>query len=132
MITRSDLRKTAREYLQSAEVLRANRKYDMSVYLCGYAVEIALKERICRTLKWPGYPATSGEFSNYRSFQTHNLAVLLNLTAIESKVITALSGDWSIVETWNPEQRYSPRGIKTMNDADKMISATTKALRAIL
>ena len=132
MITRSDLRRTAREYLQSAELLRANKRYDVAVYLCGYAVEIALKERICRTLKWPGYPSTSGEFNHYRSFQTHNLEVLLNLSTVENKVKTSLVGDWSFLATWNPEQRYNPRGTKTMNDADTMINAAKKALEEIL
>lgn len=132
MITRSDLRKTAREYLQSAEILRASRKYDVSVYLCGYAVEIALKERICRTLKWPGFPATSGEFNYYRSLQTHNLEVLLNLSTAGDKVIAALAGDWSILAAWNPEQRYNSRGTKTMNDANKMVSITERALKVIL
>lgn len=132
MITRSDLRKTAREYLQSAELLRASRKYDVAIYLCGYAIEIALKERICRTLKWPGYPATSGEFSNFRSFQTHNLEVLLDLSAIEDKVTTTLGGDWFTLAKWTPEQHYNPRGTKTMNDADTMIRITAKALGVIL
>lgn len=132
MITRMDLRKTAREYLQSAELLRDNRKYDVAVYLCGYAIEIALKERVCRTLKWQGYPATSGEFSNFRSFQTHNLEVLLDLSAIEDKVIAVLGGDWEIAVRWNPEQRYKPRGTYTRDDADIMISITARALKVIL
>ena len=132
MITRSDLRKTAREYLQSAEILQTNRKYDVAIYLCGYAIEIALKERICRTLKWPGYPATSSEFSNFRSFQTHNLEVLLDLSAIEDKVTMTLGGDWFTLAKWTPEQRYNPRGTKTVNDADTMIRITAKALGVIL
>lgn len=132
MITRSDLRKTAREYLQSAELLRDNRKYDVAVYLCGYALEIALKERICRTLKWRGYPATSGEFSNFRSFQTHNLEVLLDLSAIEDRIIAVLGADWEIVAEWNPEQRYKPRGTYTKDDADTMISISARALKVIL
>ncbi len=132
MIIRSELRKTAREYLQSAELLRDNRKYDVSVYLCGYAVEIALKERICRTLRWSGFPATAGEFNYYRSFQTHNLEVLLDLSAIGDKVKTFLVGDWSFLVTWNPEQRYNPRGTKTKDDADTMISAAKRALEVIL
>ncbi len=121
LITRTDLRKTAREYLQSAEILRANRKYDVAIYLCGYAVEIALKDRICRTLKWAGFPSTAGEFSNYRSFQTHNLEVLLNLSA---------SGD--TVTQWNPEHRYNPRGAYTAAEAASIVNATKRALRVIL
>ena len=132
MITRSDMRKTAREYLQSAELLQASRKYDVAIYLCGYAVEIALKDRICRTLKWPSFPATSGEFSSYRSFQTHNLETLLHLTAIEGRLKAAIGLDWSIVTNWTPEQRYDPRGMNSVDDADKMISATKSVLKVIL
>lgn len=132
MITRTDLRKTAREYLQSAKILQANRKYDVAIYLCGYAVEIALKDRICRTLKWPGFPATSGEFSDYRSFQTHNLETLLHLTTIEDRVKAALGGDWSTVARWNPEQRYNPRGTYTAADTANTVNATKKALKVIL
>jgi len=132
VITRTDLRKTAREYLQSAEILQASRKYDVAVYLCGYAVEIALKDRICRTLKWPGFPATSGEFSNYRSFQTHNLETLLHLTIIENGVKAVVGLDWSLVTKWTPEQRYHPRGTNSMTDADKMINATKSVLKVIL
>ena len=132
MITRTDLRKTAREYLQPAELLRDDQKYDMAVYLSGYAIEIALKDRICRTLKWRGYPATSGEFSNFRSFQTHNLEVLLDLSAIEDRIIAVLGADWEIVAEWNPEQRYKPRGTYTKDDADTMISISARALKVIL
>ena len=52
MITVSALHGTAREYLRAAKILRTRRSYDASVYLCGYAIEIALKARICRMLKW--------------------------------------------------------------------------------
>ncbi len=132
MITRTDLRKTAPEYLQSAEILRGNRKYDVAIYLCGYAVEIALKDRICRTLKWPGFPSTSSEFSSYRSFQTHNLEVLLNLSASGDTVKAAMGTDWSAIAQWNPEHRYNPRGMYTAADAASMVNAAQKALKVIL
>lgn len=57
MIAITDLHGTAREYLRAAKLLRTRHSYDAAVYLCGYAVEIALKARICRTLKWTtGFP----------------------------------------------------------------------------
>jgi len=34
---------------------------DGATYLCGYAVEVALKFRICLTLNWPEFPSTGGE-----------------------------------------------------------------------
>jgi len=86
MITRADLRKTAREYLAAAAILRANRKYDVAVYLCGYAIEIALKDRICRTLRWQGFPNTKKEFEGLSSFKTHNLEVLLQLSGADYRI----------------------------------------------
>jgi hypothetical protein len=45
--------------LKDAKALLAAKRYDGSVYLCGYSVEIGLKARICRTLKWDGFPSTN-------------------------------------------------------------------------
>ncbi|MCB0065385.1 MAG: HEPN domain-containing protein [Caldilineaceae bacterium] len=66
--------------LEDAEVLLAANRYDGAMYLCGYAVELALKARICRTLKWAGYPSTRKEFEGYQSLRTHDLKVLLHLS----------------------------------------------------
>jgi hypothetical protein len=56
------------------------------MYLCGYAIELSLKARICRTLKWVGYPDTAREFENYKSFKTHDVDVLLRLSGIEDRI----------------------------------------------
>jgi hypothetical protein len=132
MITRADLRKTAREYLTAAVILRDNGKSDVSVYLCGYAVEIALKDRICRTLRWPGFPDTKKESEGLSSFRVHNLEILLRLSGAEGKIKPALNGDWSTVTQWNPEERYRPRGTKTPADASDMIAAAESILKVIL
>ncbi len=132
MITRSDLRKTARDYLTSAAILRQRGKYDVSVYLCGYAVEIALKDRTCRTLHWAEFPDTSGEFSGLVSFKTHTLEVLLRLSGFEQPIKTKMSAEWSTVEKWNPEQRYKPRGAKSQADTDDMIRAARMIVKALL
>jgi hypothetical protein len=132
MLTRAELRKTAKEYLAAAIILRDNRKYDVSVYLCGYAVEIALKDRTCRTLRWASFPDTPNEFKGLNSFKTHNLEILLHLSGAEHRIKPALNGDWSVVTKWDPEQRYNPRGTKTQADADDMITSTENVLQAIL
>ena len=80
MIVVSDLRKIARAPLEDAAVLCKARRYDGAVYVCGYAVETALKARICRTLKWNAYPFSASEFQKYQSFRTHDLDVLLRLS----------------------------------------------------
>jgi hypothetical protein len=55
MMLRTELRKLVRARLKDAEVLCANRRYAGAVYLCGYAVELALQERICKTLGWQAF-----------------------------------------------------------------------------
>jgi len=50
--TPQELKKLAKSRLQESEILFSHGKYDASVYLCGYAVELVLKARICKTLKW--------------------------------------------------------------------------------
>jgi HEPN domain-containing protein len=131
MITRAELRKIARARLEDAEVLARAGRYDGAIYLCGYVVEIVLKARICKTLSWSGYPSMAGEFQNYRTFQTHNLDVLLHLAGVERKVKTTLFAEWSAVATWDPEVRYKPIGSATKQDAELMIAAAQRLLRAL-
>jgi hypothetical protein len=45
MLTRWNLSETSRARLMDAEVLLQSERYDGAVYVCGYAVEIALKKR---------------------------------------------------------------------------------------
>lgn len=63
---RVEFRKLAQARIKDAEVLYANRRYAGAVYLCGYAVELALKARICHTLKWLEFPETPKEMQQYR------------------------------------------------------------------
>ncbi len=56
MITRTELRNLAKARLKESKTLFNAKQYDTATYLCGYAVELALKARICRTLKyWINY-----------------------------------------------------------------------------
>ena len=133
MIAIADLHRTAREYLRAAKLLRTRSSYDAAVYLCGYAVEIALKARICRTLKWTdGFPETERERPTGNILKIHKMESLLEYTAIQDKIKPAYLREWSIVNQWTPEQRYSPRGTKGLAEADEMIQAVEALLRVIL
>lgn len=132
MIARADLEKTARAHLRDAAILNRNRSYDGAVYLCGYAVEIALKARICQTLRWAGFPSTSAEFQHVKSVQTHNFEALLLFSGVEARIKPALATDWSILKTWTPEQRYSPVGTQTVADAAAIIAAARALLKVLL
>ena len=124
MLDHKDIKVLARARHKDARVLLRGKRYEGAIYLCGYAIELALKARICRTLKWAGYPATGGEFNDYKSFKTHNLDVLLHLAGIEEKVKTSLFAEWSTVAQWNPESRYTPVGKATPADATLMLAST--------
>ena len=133
MITPADLHRTAREYLRAAKLLRTRSSYDAAVYLCGYAVEIALKARICKTLKWTdGFPESASEFRLKANLKTHDLEALLSFTAVQDKIKPAHLRAWSLVNEWTPEQRYNPRGTKTLAEANEMIQAVQTLLRIIL
>ena len=131
MISPKELRKIAQARLKDAQVLLAAKRYDGSVYLCGYSIEIGLKARICRALKWSGFPSTNRGFEGYRSFRTHNLDVLLHLSGAEAKIKRRYLAEWSIVAMWEPEARYRLIGTATSSDATDMINAARAVLRAL-
>jgi hypothetical protein len=131
MIHRSELRKLVQARLKDADILCANRRYAGAVYLCGYAVELALKARICQTLKWAGFPETRQEMQDYRSFVVHDLDVLLHLSGVERQIKTNYLSAWSIVATWDPELRYQPIRQTTRQDALNMLNAV-KTLAKVL
>ena len=132
MITRADLTKTARAHLRDAGILYRRGSYDGASYLCGYAVEIALKARICRTLRWAGFPSAASEFQNVKSVQTHNFEALLLFKGLEALIRPALGADWVIVKKWTPEQRYNPVGTQTKTDAADIIAAARTLLEVLL
>lgn len=128
MLDRKVLKGIAKGRLKDAKVLLRGKRFEGAIYLCGYAVELALKARICQTLKWAGFPASNKEFEDYRSFKTHDLDVLLHLSGLEDKIKTTLMAEWSAVAQWSPESRYSPMGKATAVDAASMVTSTKTLL----
>jgi hypothetical protein len=110
-----DLRAIAEARLQDAKVLFINQRTDGAGYVCGYAVELALKARICETLNWAGFPENRREFENFASFKTHKLDVLLTLSGQELRIKSDHFSEWSAVATWDPEARY-----RAVGDADAL------------
>jgi len=131
MIARTSLRHIAWARLKDAEVLFNNRRTDGAIYLCGYAIELALKSRICKSLKWKEFPDTKKEFEGFESLRTHNLDVLLAFSGIEPKIKNNYMVEWSQVTGWNPELRYKPVGSAKRSDTRDMISSARTLLRAL-
>ena len=128
MIHVDELDNIARARLDDAAVLLAAGRFDGATYLCGYAIELARKARICRTLNWSGFPSTGGEFQAYRSFQTHELEILLHLSGQEARVRQNHFEIWSSVGVWKVESRYNLVGTARQSDTTAMIQAAEEFL----
>ncbi|MBI5555810.1 MAG: HEPN domain-containing protein [Elusimicrobia bacterium] len=131
MINKLELRKIARARLKDAEALFNSKRYDGAIYICGYAIELALKYRACRALRWPEYPSTKKDFEGLNSFKTHSLEMLLRLSGVEEKVKTKYASEWSFIKNWNPEMRYDPIG-STTKQQTRLLIESVKILVGIL
>ena len=94
-------------------------------------MEVGLKARICHTLNWPGFPSTGGEFQAYKSFQTHDLDVLLNLSGQGERIKEQYYHLWTAVSQWKAESRYNLIGTIERAAAEKMIEAAGQLLRKL-
>ncbi|MDQ3373182.1 MAG: HEPN domain-containing protein [Acidobacteriota bacterium] len=131
MISVQELKRIALARLKDAEILYGGKRYDGAVYLCGYAVELILKAKICKTLRWSDFPSTSSEFQGLQSFKTHRLDLLLSLSGQEGKIKTAFLADWSIVASWDSETRYSAVGTISKPAAFDMIESAKTIIKAL-
>jgi hypothetical protein len=131
MIAVAELDRIARARLDDAKALLAADRLDAALYICGYAVEVGLKARICRVLSWAGFPNTSAEFQSCRSFQVHELDVLLRLSGQEERVKAAHVDHWSIAAGWRSESRYNTVGTTDRHEVIAMVRAV-EALLEIL
>jgi len=131
MISVAELDDIARARIEDATALLTAGRFDGATYLCGYAVEVALKARICRTLNWTEFPSTGSEFQAYRSFQTHELDVLLRLSGQEARVKQNHFSLWNAVAVWKVESRYNVVGTARSDDAAAMIDAAEELLAVL-
>ena len=131
MIQKNELKRIARARIKDADILLSARRYDGAIYLCGYAIELALKARICTTLKWAGYPESNKDFKDYGSFRTHDLDVLLHLSGKEIFIKTNCFAEWSAVVGWSPSSRYQIIGTTKRSNVKSMIDAAKILLKNI-
>jgi hypothetical protein len=134
------LRKLSRERLAESSVLLAANYCDGAKYICGYAVESALKHRIAKSLNWKSYPpenpAQSGNpgFKGLESFRTHDPEILLMLTGKYKEVYSdpGLLAAWNLLKSWNSEIRYeiSPKTPTQLQaEVSNMIAAAKQIVR---
>ena len=132
MLSTADLTTLARARLKDAKALLAKGRYAAAAYLCGYAVEIALKTRIVKTLKWSGFPSENNEVAGLKNFWTHDLQLLVHLSGREDKMKAKFPTEWTVVTQWTPESRYHPPGTMTRAETEYMIECAGKVVGALL
>lgn len=132
MLTIAELTSLARARLKDADALFSKRRYDGAGYICGYAVEIALKARIAKTLKWSGFPSNGSEFKGVENLKTHNLRLLLRFSGWDAKIKARFTAEWLVVSPWNPDSRYDPPGKVTQANAHGMIESARRVVGALL
>ena len=140
MISKPTIKALVNRRLDDAKVLLNNRRYLATIYIAGYALELALKYRICRIMKFTnGFPETRAEFDTYyfdttkvflrstirelRDIRHHNLPILLRYSGEQINIISNFTSDWDIVKNWNPEMRYLNSIIRRQRAHDFLKSA---------
>jgi hypothetical protein len=104
-ITSADLKRLAWEHLEDAKALLVTERFAGAIYLAGYALECAVKFRICETLGWLVFPPDGG----HQALKSHNLNFLLNYSGKFLEVQKKHLSVWQVAETWSPEMRYDRR-----------------------
>jgi len=139
MPTRNELKELAKLRLAEAETLLDAGFYDGAVYLCGYAVEFALKARICRLLGVDEYPPPVTGLNSNRiksAYTIHNVDQLLLLAGLKHKLDPTdnpeVWGNWSLASPWNPENRYNPKGTISQRQAEEMLEAVRNTPYGVL
>jgi len=124
MITKEELLKLASLRLGDSNVLLLNKRYQGSIYIGGYVIELLLKYNICKIFNLTeGFPENEIDLNSYNSiirkefkdntkriglktYKTHNLSNLLLISGKEYEVKNFLLNEWTEILIWNPEMRY--------------------------
>jgi hypothetical protein len=109
IVTKAEFQELAEERLVEAKVLIDQEKWSGAYYLAGYAVELALKACVIKSLMaTDAFP--DKEFS--RNCYTHAVEKLVVLAKLDSARKTAMDADpdllanWAVARDWSEEKRY--------------------------
>ena len=123
MLDATALRSLSAARLEDARVLYGNGRYDGATYICGYAVELVLKARICDTLDVTDYP------EHLPGFKIHKLNTLLLLSGREIQITSNHRITWNLATAkWDPDLRYRAVNTISAQEAQTMIRETANLL----
>lgn len=126
-VNRDDFQQLAEEHLRNAKALLEAGLYSGAYYMCGYAVECALKACICaRNNRFDFYPHPKV----VQNAWSHKPADLIRVSGLNEKMEQEresepeLDLNWRIVEDWSEASRYESHSQKEANDLYNAISDT--------
>jgi hypothetical protein len=149
MISKKTLKELIDQKLKDADVLVANRRYATAIYIAGYALELALKLKICKIFKFAqGFPENKIEFDVYQNsvksqllladtitqikdIRNHDLNKLLFYSGVEYKIKLHYLNNWNLVVGWNPEMRYKVQKV-LKSEATNNVNAVRTIIKNIL
>lgn len=107
--------------LSDAEFLFDNKRFESAYYIGGYAVELLLKARVCKTLGIDDFFLFKLKSSDslYKPYKVHDLFQLLILSGLYRDFEHELKNpnfkqSWSLISQWNEGTRY----LTTKNEID--------------
>jgi len=118
--------------LREAKLLLDNGMYDGAYYLCGYAVECALKACIARRTQRHDFPPPRRIIERIYS---HDLNELLAQAGLKPELDQAMSvnadlkSNWDIIKVWTEESRYIRHD---RADAENMYAAIANRRHGVL
>jgi hypothetical protein len=149
MISKKVLRELVDQKLKDADILVANRRYASAIYIGGYALELALKLKVCKIFKFgQGFPENKAEFIFYQNsvksqpllagtiiqikdIKNHDLDKLLFYSGVEYQIRLNFLNEWNLVVAWDPEMRYKLQKV-LKREATNNIKAIRSLVQNIL
>jgi HEPN domain-containing protein len=130
-LTRAELQQLAKDRLGDAKVLLAGKRWAGAYYLCGYAVECALKACIAKLMKPEVFP--DKVFAE--KCWTHDLERLVTLAGLKDAKDADIAADaerkanWFTLKDWSESARYAR---PTKSKALALYEAVTDAKHGVL
>jgi len=131
-MNRFDLQKMAEERVADAAALLDAGRFQAAYYLCGYAVECALKACISKQVREFDFPDRKVVNDSY----VHDLGKLLNVSGLvpayeeEAGRSNKFVENWTIARDWSEASRYNSR--ITENEAQDLFLAITDPTNGVL
>lgn len=130
MISTEAIIKLTHNRLKDADALFSKQRFDAAYYMCGYAIELSLKLKICKIFNFDlGFPESQEDIKKYleihksdiqlcntipeiRQIKNHDLNKLLSFSGVEYLVKKNFLYEWETIIDWSHQIRYLNRNLE--------------------